>query len=99
MIYIFCKELYLSKNPYCVCFRYFVLIGKMKRLSQSGSSNFCPKLRKNALLISQSHFSNFTFHMITGLIALFLTNQIAGNTIDFTMNVVKLLIKPYRGHS
>ena len=37
--------------------------------------------------------------MITGLIALFLTNQIAGNTIDFTMNVTKLLIKPYRGHS
>ena len=71
----------------------------MKRLSQSGSSNFCPKLRKNALLISQSHFSNFTLHMITGLIALFLTNQIAGNTIDFTMNVVKLLVRPYRGHS
>ena len=29
----------------------------MKRLSQSGSSNFCPELRKNALLISQS-FAN-----------------------------------------
>ena len=36
----------------------------MKRLSQSGSSNFCPELRKNALLISQSHFSNFALHMI-----------------------------------
>ena len=37
----------------------------MKRLSQSGSSNFCPELRKNALLISQSHFSNFALHVIT----------------------------------
>ena len=37
----------------------------MKRLSQSGSSNFCPELRKNALLISQSHFSNFVPHVIT----------------------------------
>ena len=37
----------------------------MKRLSQSGSSNFCPELRKNALLISQSHFSNFALHAIT----------------------------------
>ena len=37
----------------------------MKRLSQSGSSNFCPVLRKNALPISQSHFSNFALHMIT----------------------------------
>ena len=37
----------------------------MKRLSQSGSSNFCPELRKNALLISQSHFSNFDLHVIT----------------------------------
>ena len=36
----------------------------MKRLSQSGSSNFCPELRKNALLISQSYFSNFALHMI-----------------------------------
>ena len=36
----------------------------MKRLSQSGSSNFCPELRKNALLISQSHFSNFALHVI-----------------------------------
>ena len=36
----------------------------MKRLSQSGSSNFCPELRKNAL-ISQSHFSNFSLHVIT----------------------------------
>ena len=36
----------------------------MKRLSQSGSSNFCPELRKNALLISQSHFSNFAMHVI-----------------------------------
>ena len=41
------------------------LIDKMKRLSQSGSSNFCPELRKNALLISQSHFSNFALHVIT----------------------------------
>ena len=40
----------------------------MKRLSQSGSSNFCPELRKNALLISQSHFSNFTLHMIKNII-------------------------------
>ena len=38
---------------------------KMKRLSQSGSSNFCPELRKNALLISQSHFSNFALRMIS----------------------------------
>ena len=38
---------------------------KMKRLSQSGSSNFCPELRKNALLISQSHFSNFVLRMIS----------------------------------
>ena len=37
----------------------------MKRLSQSGSSNFCPELRKNALLISESHFSNFALHVIT----------------------------------
>ena len=29
---------------------------------------------------------------IWGLIALFLTNQIAGNTIDFKMNVIKLNI-------
>ena len=36
----------------------------MKRFSQSGSSNFCPELRKNALLISQSHFSNFALHVI-----------------------------------
>ena len=36
----------------------------MKRLSQSGSNNFCPELRKNALLISQSHFSNFALHVI-----------------------------------
>ena len=36
----------------------------MKRLSQSGSSNFYPELRKNALLISQSHFSNFALHVI-----------------------------------
>ena len=64
MIYILCKELYLSENPYCACFKYFVLIDKMKRLSQSGSSNFCPELRKNALLISQSYFSNFALHMI-----------------------------------
>ena len=34
----------------------------MKRLSQSGSSNFCPELRKNAL---QSYFSNFALHMIS----------------------------------
>ena len=37
----------------------------MKRLSQSRSNNFCPELRKNALLISQSHFSNFALHMIS----------------------------------
>ena len=37
----------------------------MKPLSQSLSSNFCPELRKNALLISQSHFSNFALHMIS----------------------------------
>ena len=36
----------------------------MKRLSQSGSNNFCPELRKNALLTSQSYFSNFALHMI-----------------------------------
>ena len=36
----------------------------MKRLSQSGSGNVCPELRKNALLISQSYFSNFAFYMI-----------------------------------
>ena len=29
---------------------------------------------------------------IWGLIALFLTNQIAGNTIDFKMNVIKIVI-------
>ena len=40
----------------------------MKRLSQSGSSNFCPELRKNALLISQSHFSNFALHVIIQVI-------------------------------
>ena len=28
------------------------------------------------------------------LIALFLTNQIAGNSIDFKMNVIKLLTDP-----
>ena len=42
----------------------------MKRLSQSGSSNFCLELRKNALLISQSHFSNFALHMINAEIVL-----------------------------
>ena len=31
---------------------------------------------------------------IWGLIALFLTNQIAGNTIDFKMNVIKR-VKPF----
>ena len=36
----------------------------MKRLSQPGSSNFFPESRKNALLISQSYFSNFALHMI-----------------------------------
>ena len=36
----------------------------MKRLSQSESSNFCPELRKNALLISQSYFSNFALHTL-----------------------------------
>ena len=41
----------------------------MKRLSQSRSSNFCPKLRKNALLIGQSYFSNFVLHMIKRKIA------------------------------
>ena len=41
----------------------------MKRLSQSGSSNFCLELRKNALLISQSHFSNFALHVIIRVIA------------------------------
>ena len=46
----------------------------MKRLRQSGSSNFCPELRKNALLISQSYFSNFALHMTILLIALFLIN-------------------------
>ena len=40
----------------------------MKRLSQWGSSNFCPELRKNALLISQSHFSNFALHVISSYI-------------------------------
>ena len=42
----------------------------MKRLSQSGSSNFCSELRKNALLISQSHFSNFALHMVMSKTAL-----------------------------
>ena len=42
----------------------------MKRLSQSGSSNFCPELRKNALLISQSHFSNFALHVIMFIISI-----------------------------
>ena len=63
MIYILCNELYFSKNP-CVYFRRFVLIDKMKCLSKSGSSNFCPELRKNAVLISQSYLSNFGLHMI-----------------------------------
>ena len=36
----------------------------MKRRSQSGTSNFYPELRKNALLISQSYFSHFALHMI-----------------------------------
>ena len=31
---------------------------------QLGSRNFCPELRKNALLISKSYFSNFALHMI-----------------------------------
>ena len=30
--------------------------------------------------------------VIWGLIALFLTNQIAGNTIDFKMNVIRVVI-------
>ena len=42
----------------------------MKLLNQSGSSNFCSELRKNALLISQSHFSNFALHVISEAIAL-----------------------------
>ena len=46
----------------------------MKRLSQSGSSNFCPELRKNALLISQLHFSNFALHVISGVT----TKEVAG---------------------
>ena len=37
---------------------------KMKCRSQSGSSTFCSELRKNALLNSQSYFSNFALHMI-----------------------------------
>ena len=37
---------------------------KMKCISQSGSSTFCSELSKNALLISQSYFSNFALHMI-----------------------------------
>ena len=32
---------------------------------------------------------------IWGLIALFLTNQIAGNTIDFKMNVIKHVIHSF----
>ena len=39
----------------------------MKRLSQLGSSNFCPELRKNAF-ISQLYFSNFALHMINAKI-------------------------------
>ena len=44
----------------------------MKRLSQLESSNFCPELRKNALLISQSHFSNFALHVINRVIVVLL---------------------------
>jgi hypothetical protein len=38
------------------------------RLSQSGTSNFALKseLRKNALIISQSHLSNFSLYMTIG---------------------------------
>ena len=60
----------------------------MKLLSQSGSSNFCPELRKNALLISQSHFSNFALHMImpdSGLIS-FLKSVVF--KVDFKVDFV-----------
>ena len=59
----------------------------MKRLSQSGSSNFCPELRKNALLISQSHFSNFALHVIIGV------STKLNKYIVFTMQTYKKLIK------
>ena len=35
-------------------FDIFVLIDKIKRLSQSGSNNFCPVLRQSALLITDN---------------------------------------------
>ena len=54
----------------------------MKRLSQSGSSNFCPELRKNALLISQSHFSNFSLHVITLLMERMLTEDVNEQSDD-----------------
>ena len=63
MIYILCKKLYLSKNP-IVHFCDVYLIDKVKCLCQSGSSNFCLKLRKNSLFISQSYFSNFALFTI-----------------------------------
>ena len=37
--------------------------------------------------------SVLSFDWIWELIALFLTNQIAGNTIDFKMNVIKMLME------
>ena len=60
----------------------------MKRLSQSGSSNFCPELRKNALLISQSHFSNFSLHVITNKTALI---RILTDELQTKADKVKLL--------
>ena len=55
----------LLNNPIVHVFNVLVLIDKIKRLSQQGSSNFCPELRKNSLLISQSYFSNFALYMIS----------------------------------
>ena len=57
--------MYFTVKNFVYTFDNLFRIDKMKRLSQSGSSSFFPELRKNALLISQSYFSNFALHMIT----------------------------------
>ena len=42
--------------------------------------------------INEQFFNRTQNDAIWGLIALFLTNQNAGNTIDFKMNVINILI-------
>ena len=49
-------------------FDIFVVIGKIKCLSQSGSNNFCPVLRQSALLITDNPLHLGLFVPITILL-------------------------------